>query len=288
LIRSAAVGALLLAAIGLTGCATATQSTQQFRRYFVPPVPSEPRAGAIEQPPVMLAYFDNETPDFGSTLPIIARPTDTDFLIKRAEERFAAGKRAHQDGRMDEARRDFDQALSVLMTAPENVTDRPRLERRIDSLVEEIYRYDVDAHQAIEPDTETTTDASPLDGILNLTFPVDPSLRHKVQEQIRATASQLPLEERDAVNSYINFFSGTRGKKIISYGMRRAGRYKPMIERILAEEGVPQELIFLAQAESGFSPRAVSRAKCVGIWQFAAFRGREYGLMQTSATDGPL
>jgi membrane-bound lytic murein transglycosylase D len=118
-----------------------------------------------------------------------------------------------------------------------------------------------------------------------MTFPIDPSLRNKVQEQIRVTASQLPLEENDAVVSYINFFSSTRGRKILTYGLRRSGRYKQMIERILREEGIPEELIFLAQAESGFSPRAMSRARCVGVWQFAAFRGKEYGLDQTSAAD---
>jgi membrane-bound lytic murein transglycosylase D len=58
-----------------------------------------------------------------------------------------------------------------------------------------------------------------------------------------------------------------------------------MIERVLAAEGVPQELIFLAQAESGFQPRAKSNKQCVGLWQFAKFRGKEYGLQQTLATD---
>jgi membrane-bound lytic murein transglycosylase D len=110
-------------------------------------------------------------------------------------------------------------------------------------------------------------------------------LRHKVQEQIRVSASQLPLEQNDAVVSYINYFSSPRGKKILAYGLRRSGRYKPMIEKILREEGVPEELIFLAQAESGFVPRAMSRAMCVGVWQFAAFRGKEYGLNKTTATD---
>ena len=54
-----------------------------------------------------------------------------------------------------------------------------------------------------------------------------------------------------------------------------------MISRILAEEGIPQELIHLAQAESGFLPRAVSRAAAKGMWQFVKFRGNQYGLMQT-------
>jgi membrane-bound lytic murein transglycosylase D len=58
-----------------------------------------------------------------------------------------------------------------------------------------------------------------------------------------------------------------------------------MIQRILDEEGVPQELIHLAQAESGFIPRAVSRAAAGGMWQFLAWRGQQYGLNQTRYTD---
>jgi len=175
--------------------------------------------------------------------------------------------------------------LEVLLTTPENVPDRARLERHTDELIEQIYRYDVDQSSDPQEDQEVRFEKSPLDEILQMTFPIDPSLRHKVQEQIRVTASQLPLEQNDAVVSYINFFSSPRGKKILAYGLRRSGRYKPMILKILREEGVPEELIFLAQAESGFVPRAMSRALCVGVWQFAAFRGKEYGLTKTAATD---
>jgi membrane-bound lytic murein transglycosylase D len=57
--------------------------------------------------------------------------------------------------------------------------------------------------------------------------------------------------------------------------------YRPMMERILMEEGVPLDLVFLAQAESAFLPRAISSAKARGIWQFISSRGAEYGLRQT-------
>ena len=63
--------------------------------------------------------------------------------------------------------------------------------------------------------------------------------------------------------------------------MRRAGRYREMISRVLREEGVPQDLIYLAQAESAFQPLALSRAGARGIWQFVAYRGQEYGLRHT-------
>jgi len=283
-----AAGCILTGAvIALSSCATTTPP-KQFRTFFVPPA----RAGApqgervlIEPPNVTLAYA-NETPLVtSSSLPSFARPSDVDFLIKKADDRFASGKRAYQEGRTADSRADFDRVLEVLLTAPDNLPDRARLERHIDELIERIYRYDVDQAASSETDEEVRFEKSPIDEILQMTFPIDPSLRHKVQEQIRVTASQLPLEQNDAVVSYINYFSSTRGKKILAYGLRRSGRYKPMISRILKEEGVPQELIFLAQAESGFTPRAMSRARCVGVWQFAAFRGKEYGLNQTPSTD---
>ena len=100
--------------------------------------------------------------------------------------------------------------------------------------------------------------------------------------------SQLPLQMTDAVLSYINYFNSDRGRKTLLFGLKRAGRYKPMIQRILAEEGVPQELIYLAQAESGFLPRAVSNKAAVGMWQFIQWRGRQYGLNQTAYTDDRL
>jgi peptidoglycan lytic transglycosylase D len=280
---------ILTAAALLTSCATTTPS-QKFRTFFIPPArPTPPSTPAIDPPSIApsvgLAFYANEVPNLTTSLPALPRPTDAEFLIKRADDRFAAGKRAFQEGRIDDARREFDRALEILLTAPENLPDRGRLEAHAEELAEGIYRYDADQFGAGAPEGEVTYEKSPLDSILEMTFPVDPQLRNKVQEQIRVTASQLPLEQSDAVVSYINFFSTPRGKKILAAGLRRAGRYKPMIERILGEEGLPQELIFVAQAESGFQPRAMSNKKCVGLWQFAAFRGREYGLNQALGLD---
>jgi membrane-bound lytic murein transglycosylase D len=113
---------------------------------------------------------------------------------------------------------------------------------------------------------------------------VDPKLKDKVREQVAATVSQLPLAVNDAVLGYIHFFSG-RGHKTLVGGLQRSGRYRPMIQRILDEEGLPQELIHLAQAESGFIPRALSRRAAGGMWQFLKWRGNEYGLQQTRYTD---
>ncbi len=277
-----ASGALLLA-----GCVTTTRP-QQFRTFLLPPavhvavqeepVPEPPRLGTEAA-----GLYANEVP-FLAVLPDLPRPSDTDFLLKKANDSFAAGKLAFQAGRTDDARRQFNLAIEGLLNAPESVPERSRLERRLEEMVDAIYRLDVDKQNAGESD-EVSFDKSPRDALVDMTFPVDPALRNKVKEQIQATASQLPLEENDAVIGAINYFSTERGKRIVAAGIRRSGRYKSMIEQILAEEGVPQELIFVAQAESGFLPRALSNKACVGLWQFARFRGKEYGLQQTSATD---
>ena len=155
----------------------------------------------------------------------------------------------------------------------------------LEELIEAIYRYDAD--QASTGDSDKVVyDPRPMDGMVELTFtPADPGTRSKVLDLIHATASQLPLQQHDTVIGAVNFFTSERGKKIIAAGLRRQARYKPMIERVLAEEGVPQELLFLAQAESGYLPRAKSNKLCVGLWQFSKSTGHDYGLMQTASSD---
>ena len=60
--------------------------------------------------------------------------------------------------------------------------------------------------------------------------------------------------------------------------LRRSATYFPMIEHVFAEEGVPDELKYLALVESGLNPHAHSRARAAGLWQFVSSTGRHYGL----------
>jgi membrane-bound lytic murein transglycosylase D len=198
--------------------------------------------------------------------------------VREAERHFQYGRFCLQEGKPEEARIEFDRAMEVLLALPEDVPDRPVVEKKFEELVRQIHRYDVDSLGAGVQEDVPVFVQSPLTEMLDLTFPVDPRLKNKVAAQISATSSQLPLASNDAVLGYINFFANGRGSRILLSGMRRAGRYREMISRILAEEGVPQEMIFLAQAESGFLPRALSIKACAGMWQFARSRGREYGL----------
>jgi membrane-bound lytic murein transglycosylase D len=278
--------AVLPAALVLLASCASTHP-QQFRTYLLPPTlaPTVTVQPIADTPPEVAYLYANELPSLNSSLPSYPRPSDTEFLIKRADGRYLAGKKALQDGRLEDARSEFNAAIDILLTAPEDAPEHARIEQRLQDLVDAISRYDADDLGAGEPTDQVAQDPRPLDEILDMTFPVDPSLRNKVRAQIAATTSQLPLEESDAVIGFINYFSSPRGKRTLEAGIRRSGRYKAMIEKVLAEEGLPQELIFLAQAESGFAPRALSNKLCVGLWQFLKSRGQEYGLQVTSVTD---
>ncbi|MEZ5106043.1 MAG: lytic transglycosylase domain-containing protein [Draconibacterium sp.] len=67
--------------------------------------------------------------------------------------------------------------------------------------------------------------------------------------------------------------------------LKLAPRYFSVIEPILKENGIPDDFKYLALAESGFNPRAVSPASAVGFWQFVKGTAQEYGLEVNSEID---
>ncbi len=234
------------------------------------------------------AYLAGEMPKFSVGDPAFGTAlAGEELLMARAEEAFQTGKRFYRMGNLPEARIQFDRTMDLYMKAFQRTKDRTRLQSHFDEMVDSIYRLELTGMEAAVPAQEPRFEKSPLEDILPLTFPVDPKLKSKVKAELQATVSQLPLTMNDAVLGFVQYFAG-RGHRTLVNGLERAGRYRPMIQRILSEEGVPQELIHLAQAESGFYPRAVSRMRATGMWQFMAFRGKQYGLDQTQWSDERL
>jgi membrane-bound lytic murein transglycosylase D len=86
------------------------------------------------------------------------------------------------------------------------------------------------------------------------------------------------------VDYWIDFLKGRNYDKTRLW-LERSGRYAPMIREQLRARGMPEDLIYLALIESGFSPRAYSRAHASGIWQFIEETGRRYGLRVSDYLD---
>ena len=267
-------------------CSLLFSQQSNLQTSFLSPVAVHlPSAGALADiaETENLSYLKQLSRDSRKSLTTF-QPNTSDLLIQQAEQRFRNGKKYYQDRDFEHARAEFDAAVDNMLAASANPTDRRLFENKLEDMVDSIHRYDLSGLGAAVDETEPQFDKAPLDDIVQMTFPVDPHIKNKVQAEIKTTASALPLVVNDVVLGYINYFTG-RGRRTIEYGLARAGKYSGMISRILAEEGVPQELIYLAQAESGFLPRAVSRAAAEGMWQFVKFRGNQYGLMQTRLTE---
>ncbi len=90
--------------------------------------------------------------------------------------------------------------------------------------------------------------------------------------------------EHPKVRHYIRQFSINQ-KDYFARTLARSGRYLPMIAAVLREEGLPEELAYLALVESNFVPQAASAAGAVGLWQFIPATGRRYGLRIDSWVD---
>ena len=85
---------------------------------------------------------------------------------------------------------------------------------------------------------------------------------------------------------FVKFFARSdAGRKVFLARFRRAGKYRDQIEGSLREAGLPEDLVWLAAVESGFDPRAVSRAGAAGLFQFMPETGQLYGLDQSPWVD---
>jgi membrane-bound lytic murein transglycosylase D len=275
----------------LAGCAAPSLFSQQSSlqtSFFSPAAARLPMTGVTADvaETVYLPYIYQVAKE-NKTGAAAFQPNASDLLIDKAEAKFQSGRKFYRSKNYPQARLDFDAAIDLMLQASENPTDRTLFDNKLEDMVDSIHRYDLSGLGAGAVETASQFDKAPLEDIAQMTFPVDPKIKDKVQTEMKTIASALPLTVNDVVLGYINYFSG-RGRRTIEYGLERSGKYAPMISRILAEEGIPQELIHLAQAESGFLPRAVSRAAAEGMWQFVKFRGNQYGLMQTPYSDERL
>jgi membrane-bound lytic murein transglycosylase D len=87
----------------------------------------------------------------------------------------------------------------------------------------------------------------------------------------------IPIVVNARVEQFIQCFQTTLREKFVTW-LARSGKYIPIMKRLLREQGLPEDLVYIAFIESGFDPYAYSRSKAVGPWQFIYLTGKRYGL----------
>jgi len=257
---------VVLLALVATSCETAEKKQATAKapaQATAPPLPqpSQPAAPSVVE--------NSRTPNNTEAV---------DSLLANVEQGLRNGQADYAAGRLEEARADFDKAVDLLLEGPLDIRSDERLQAEFDKVIEGVYTLEMAAVTAGgDAVAEQKSEPAPIDEANSITFPEQPTVTPEQQAAVKRIPSELPLELKPAVENYIYFFSG-RGRGTLEAALIRSGRYREMIQRVLKEEGVPQELIYLAQAESGFHPLAVSRAGARGMWQFMASRATGYGL----------
>src|SRR5882762_5974047 len=264
---------------------TACQSGK--KQTFLPPVQAQapaltPPSKAPDPPQAKAATVPVPVPQSKPQAPVTVPSDPVADLIARVEKEYQAGQDGYHAGNLEAAKKSFDTAVNLLLNADENLRADERLDRELDRVMEGMNGLDQLAHDAEGP--QQKQEPAPIDEANEVTPAVDANVKAKAEAEVKSTRSDLPLMMTDQVAGYINFYSN-RGCGVLERALARSGRYDEMIRRILKQEGVPQDLIYLAQAESGFHPLAVSRVGARGMWQFMGSRAKGYGLQRNFWVD---
>ncbi len=94
----------------------------------------------------------------------------------------------------------------------------------------------------------------------------------------------IPMEVNERVVAWMEYFQGA-GRRHFERYLERSGRYIPLMTKILREQGLPADLVYISLIESGFNTSAYSRAAAVGPWQFISGTGRRYGMRNDGWVD---
>ncbi|MBX2914202.1 MAG: LysM peptidoglycan-binding domain-containing protein [Cyclobacteriaceae bacterium] len=98
-----------------------------------------------------------------------------------------------------------------------------------------------------------------------------------LSDRLLCIQQQIPLTYNTTVHGFIDYFT-VRNRDYTRAMQRKKDLYFPLFEKYLALYNLPDELKYLSIIESGLNPRAVSRARAVGLWQFMSGTGRYFGL----------
>jgi membrane-bound lytic murein transglycosylase D len=109
----------------------------------------------------------------------------------------------------------------------------------------------------------------------------DPAI---VEKRLKAIENIMPMVYNESVKKYLDFFLIKR-PSFTKKMMEDKDIYFPIFEKYLAANNMPQELKYLSLLESGLDPKAISRSKAVGLWQFMSFTGKEMGLTINESVD---
>lgn len=208
--------------------------------------------------------------------------------VRQARVELERGESLARDGEWREARLAFDSAVDLLLTIPGGVEASEEAKVLYGDVIATAHEMEREyqaqlADTAIDGDAdeaavdELTTDAALIEPpeVLGEDLPEAPAL----EAELPLLSYDIPMDVNARVLSIVEMFQ-TQKREWFQEALDRGALYVPLFHRVLEEEGLPKDLIYLSMIESAFKPRAVSRAGARGLWQFITGTGKLYGLRQ--------
>jgi membrane-bound lytic murein transglycosylase D len=209
-----------------------------------------------------------------------AKQSQVRQIINLANGHYLKGETAYKGGQYDVARREFDEAVDTILTESIDVRSDDELRVYYRELIEKVNRYQIAALEQKDGGfNEQRYEPSPLDKLASLS---DADLEEAGAADEDDVVARFNFEFSSAlpVRQFINYFTKGRGRATMEAGLQRSTRFREMAQRIFKQEGVPTDLVWLAQVESSWNANAYSWAAARGIWQFIPSTGARFGLMQ--------
>lgn len=226
------------------------------------------------------------------------------LTIERSEDSFQKGEEFFRAGEYSQARRSYDRAIEIMLESGIDIRSDARLKQQYQRLLDQINQRqailskqlpaplplsaeakdeltDAQAAHLAKQNPLPQNGASPLDEIakIDLTETERKATEEEARAALLAAKIDFGFRPNALIQSWINYYQG-RGRSTMERGLQRAGKYMNMARRIFKEEGVPQDLAWLGQVESAWSPNARSWAAAVGLWQFIPGTAARFGLRQ--------
>lgn len=252
---------------------------------------------------------------------IANRNLEIQRIIDRSNGYYQSAEVNFKDGNFERARREYDRAIDIMLESGFDIRSDARLQQYYQSLVDQIFQRQMTLLTGApagaqvasvknngqenqqqdgsgQAEDKTGTDRgfgqqvyspSPLDDLTKLKL-TEEETKDATEEQTKSAVVAAKLDFRltnrphPLIQSFINYYTG-RGRATMEQGLRRSGRFMAMARKIFKEEGVPQDIAWLGQVESAWSPIARSWAAAVGLWQFIPSTGARYGLRQDFYVD---
>ena len=257
------------------------------RARTLPSIMNRTLTGIICAALICLSY-----PVYGAGQDRVPQPSPQDAkqgvvrkIISSSELHFRRGEQAYAGGEYDIARREFDEAVDTILTESIDVRSDEQLRIYYRELVEKVNRYQIAALEQKDGGfAEQRFEPSPLDKLASLSD-ADLEEAGAADEDEAVAQYNFNFDSALPVRQFINYFTKGRGRATMEAGLQRSVRFREMAQRIFKQEGIPTDLVWLAQVESGWNPYAYSWAAVKGMWQFIPSTGARFGLTQNYWVD---